>query len=295
MKICSKIFMTCGVLFVLVCGFPGLSRAEPVSVLGEDFEPVHWAYASFFGTGWYSIDGARSVFALQVPFRQTLRESSISEAAERKLGLEIRYPVTIGLHDVQDFGGIIDNDNFGTIAFAPGVELEIPINKRWYLRPFAHIGYGRELEKGESAWVFYTGIKSRYVFPSKNKYEWSLLNGLYFGGYRPDEGRSDHMAVASMGVELLQPLNNAQLAGRPVDLHWNLMYTFLGNKLHFNLPDGSVDPIQDHVELGFAVSLRDGPYKLWFLNVHRLGLGYRFSTSGEFTAITFHMRSWFTK
>lgn len=295
MKTCNKIIMTCGLLFVLACGIPGSLRAQPANVLSEDFEPVHWAYASFFGTGWYSIEGARSVFALQVPFRQTLRESSISENAEPELGVEIRYPLTIGLHDVEDLGGIVDNDNFGTMAFAPGVELEIPINQSWYLRPFAHIGWGRELEKGESAWVYYAGIKSRYIFPSNNKYEWSLLNGLYFAGYRPDEGRSDHLAVASIGVELRQPLSNAKLAGRPVDLHWNLMYTFLGNELHFNLPDGSFDPIQDHLELGLAMSFRDGPYKLWFFNVHRLGLGYRFSSNGEFSAITLHMRSWFTK
>jgi len=183
MKSCSKIVMACGLLFVLACSIPGALKAEPASALGEDFEPVHWAYSSFFGTGWYTIEGARSVFALQVPFRQTIRESSISESSESKMGVEIRYPLTIGLHDVQDLGGIIDNDNFGTIAFAPGVELEIPINKRWYLRPFANIGWGRELEKGESAWVFYTGIKSRYVFPSKSKYEWSLAPGKFCPSY----------------------------------------------------------------------------------------------------------------
>lgn len=291
----KKSILVCGCLILLIVGHPGHLRAETAGVLGEDFEPIHWAYSSFFGTGWYSIEGARSVFVLQVPFRQTIRESSVSDSRKPKLGIEIRYPLTIGLHDVEDIGGIIDNDNFGTIAFAPGVELEIPINRRWYLRPFANIGYGRELEQGESAWVFYTGIKSRYVFPSKNKYEWSLLNGLYFGGYRPDEGRSDHLAVATIGLELRQPLSTAKLSGRPIDLHWNLMYTLLGRELHFNLPDGSVDPIRDHVELGIAASFRDGPYKLWFFDVHRLGLGYRFSSSGEFNAITLHMRSWFTK
>ena len=151
--------MTCGLLFVLACSISESLRAEPASVLSEDFEPIHWAYSSFFGTGWYSIESARSVFALQVPFRQTIRESSLSGTRERKLGVEIRYPLTIGLHDVEDLGGIIDNDNFGTIAFAPGVELEIPINARWYLRPFAHIGWGSELEKGESAWVFKTKLR----------------------------------------------------------------------------------------------------------------------------------------
>mgnify|MGYP001826509014 CR=1 FL=1 len=295
MKACNKITVVFGLLLVLFLSAPGPLKAETAGVLSEDFEPIHWAYSSFFGTGWYSIEGARSVFALQVPLRQTLRDASVSDDPGRKIGIELRYPLTIGLHDVKDFGGIIDNDNFGTIAFAPGVELEIPINHRWYLRPFANIGYGRELEAGESAWAFYTGIKSRYIFASKSRYEWSLLTGLYFGGYRPDEGRSDHMAVASVGVELRQPLSKAMVSGRPIDLHWNLMYTLMGNELHFNLPDGRVEPIRDHFEFGIAASFRDGPFRLWFFDVHRLGLGYRLSSNGEFSAITLHMRSWFTK
>jgi len=284
-----------GFLIFLATGIPGFLYAAPANVLSQDFEPIHWAYSSFFGTGWYNIEDARSVFALQVPLRQTVRETSFSDSGGRSVGIEIRYPLTIGLHDVEDLGGLVENDNFGTIAFAPGIELEIPINERWYLRPFAHVGWGRELELGESAWIYYAGIKSRYIFPSKNKYEWSLLNSLYYAGYRPDDGRSDHLAMASIGAELRQPLSNAMLAGRPIDLHWNIMYTFLGHELHFNLPDGSFDPIEDQVELGLAMSFRDGPYKLWFFNVHRLGLAYRFSSSGQFTAITLHMRSWFTK
>ena len=258
------------------------------------FEPVHWAYSSLFGTGWYQIKDARSVFVLRLPPRQTVRQSSISESGERKWGVEIKYPLTIGLHDVEDIGGIIDNDNFGTVSFVPGVELEFPVNQRWYLRPFAHIGWGKELELGESAWIYNIGLKSRYSFPSKTKNTWFLLNGLRYAGYSPDEGRSDVLAVAEVGVELNQPLNTATLMGRPLDLHWNLMYSFFGKELHFNLPDGSFDPIQDQIELGLQVSFRDGPYKLWFLNIHRLGLGYRFSTSGQFSAITFSMRSWFT-
>ena len=260
----------------------------------DAFEPVHWAYSSLFGTGWYQIKDARSVFVLRLPPRQTVRRASISESGERKWGVEIKYPLTIGLHDVEDIGGIIDNDNFGTVSFVPGVELEFPVNQRWYLRPFAHIGWGKELELGESAWIYNIGIKSHYSFPSKTKNTWFLLNGLRYAGYSPDEGRSDVLAVAELGVEFNQPLNTATLMGRPLDLHWNLMYSFFGKELHFNLPDGSFDPIQDQIELGLQMSFRDGPYKLWFLNIHRLGLGYRFSTSGQFSAITFSMRSWFT-
>ncbi len=258
------------------------------------FEPVHWAYSSFFGTGWYRVEDARSVFVIRAPIRQTLRTSSVTENGTRKLGIEIRYPVTVGLHDIEDLGGIIDNDNFATASFTPGIELEIPINQKWYLRSFAHVGWGSDLKNDDSAWIYYAGLKSRYTFPAK-KYQWSLLGGLYYAGFSPDEGRSDHLAVAQVGVELKQPLEKAVINGEPVDLHWTFMYSFLGNELHFNLPDGSFDPIQDQMEIGLQMSLRNRPFKIWFLDVQRLGLGYQFSSSGQFTAITFSMRSWFTK
>jgi len=237
---------------------------------------------------------ARSVFVLRIPPRQTLRKSSITESGERQFGIEIKYPLTIGLHDVEDLAGIIENDNFGTVSFTPGVELEIPINQRWYLRPYAQLGWGKELDIGESAWIYSAGIKSRYTFPAK-KHKWSLLNSLYFAGYTPDEGRSDYLAVAEVGVEFLQPLKNARVIGRAIDLRWSFMYSFMGNELHFNLPDGSFDPIQDQLEFNLAMSFRDGPFELWFFKVHQLGLGYRVSSNGQFSAITFSMRSWFTK
>ena len=290
MKVSKRIAMVIGLLVLPVFG-----HAQTALVRGVDFEPNHWAYSSFFGTGWYQIEDARSVFVIKAPPRYTFRESSIGESGQRRFGYELRYPLTIGLHDVEDLGGIIENDNFGTMSFVPGLEMEIPLNKKWYLRPFAHIGWGRELQKGESAWIYYAGVKSRYVFPTESRFEWSLLNSLYYAGYSPDKGRSDHLAVAQAGVELSQQLKKATFLGRPLDLHFNFMYSFMGRELHFNLPDGGFDPIEDHVEFGFAASFRDGPYKLWFINVHRLGLGYRVSSSGHFTAITFSIRSWFTK
>ena len=291
MKTTSRIAkQTISLLVLLFFTSTGFADVEKQAV----FEPVHWAYSSFFGTGWYQIEDARSVFVLRTPIRQTLRESSLDGTGKDKWGIEIRYPLTIGLHDIEDLGGIIDNDNFATATFAPGIELEIPINERWYLRTLAHVGWGSDLRNDDSAWIYYAGIKSRYVFPAE-KYEWSLLNGLFYAGYTPDEGRSDHLAVAQIGAELRQPLNTATIRGEPVDLHWTFMYSFLGNELHFNLPDGTFDPIQDQMELGLQMSFRRRPFKIWFLDVHRIGLGYQFSPDGQFTAITFSMNSWFRK
>jgi len=277
-------------LFFLIFASTGFSDVEKQNI----FEPVHWAYSSFFGTGWYKIEDARTVFVLRTPIRQTLRKSSPDGTGTNKWGIEIRYPVTVGLHDIEDLGGIIDNDNFATATFTPGIELEIPISERWYLRTLAHAGWGSDLRNDDSAWIYYAGIKSRYVFPAK-KYQWSLLNSLYYAGYTPDEGRSDHLAVAQIGVEFLQPLSKAKIHGEPIDLHWTFMYSFLGNELHFNLPDGTFEPIEDQMEVGLQMSFRNRPFKIWFLDVHRIGMGYQFSPDGQFTAITFNMNSWFKK
>ena len=271
-----------------------LSVSDSMLAEDHDFEPIHWAYSSFFGTGWYQVQDSRSVFVMRMPIRQTIRESWLSDTKERQIGIEIKYPLTLGLHDIDDIGGILERDNFGTVSFTPGVELEFPVNDRWYLRSFVHAGWGKDLSTGESACIYYAGLKSQYTFPGE-KYDWYLLNSLYYAGYSPDSGRSDHLAVAQLGAELRQPLGKATLFGRNIDLHWSLMYSFMGRELHFNLPDGKFDPIEDQLEATIAMSLRDGPYKLWFFNIHRLGISYSASSNGQFKAVTFHMRSWFTQ
>jgi len=274
---------------ILCCGSPLTSYADP-----PEFEPIHWAYSTFFGTGWYQIGDNRSVFVLRIPPRQTLRESGFDDTGKRKIGIDIKYPLTLGMHNIDDLPDFIQKDNFGTVSFTPGVELEIPITEKWYLRTFANVGWGQDLDTGESVWIYYTGVKSRYTFEGE-KFDWALLNGLYYAGYTPDKGSSDSLATAQLGVEFRQPLKNFTLFGREVDLHYNLMYSFLGNDLHFGLPDGGFDVVADQLEVGLAMSFRSKPYKLWFFKVRRLGLGYKFTSQGDFKAITFSMSSWFTK
>jgi hypothetical protein len=289
MKYKHQIRFVCVVGMLLSFGSP-LSAQTAATV----FEPIHWAYSTFFGTGWYEIGDNRSIFALRIPPRQTLRKSDYISPGKREIGIEIKYPLTLGFHNLDDLPAIIHGDNFGTVSFTPGVELEIPINERWYLRPFANIGFGVDLNSSDSVWIYYTGVKSRYTF-SNEKFDWALLNSLIFAGFTPDKGDSDSLAVAEIGVEFRHPLKTATLGGRPIDLHYNLMYTFHGNALHFGLPDGEFDVVKGQFKAAVAMSFRDGPKKLWFFNIHRLELGYKFTSNGNFRAFTFSTRSWFTK
>ena len=273
-----------------------LLAISPSSSIAASFDtqPVHWAYSAFFGTGWYEIEGNRTVFALNLPIRQTLRTASFTEENKRIIGFEIHYPVTIGFHNVDDLPGFIDPDNFGTISFTPGLELEIPITPRWYLRPVVHFGWGTELNNGDAAWIYYAGIKSRYVFPMLSD-NLSLLNSLYYAGYNPDIGQSNDLFSLLIGLELRQPLNKVRLKNEALDLHWNFAYSYLVEELAFTPPISSSTTLGDQFIAGLAVSLRERPFKLWFMKFDRIGLEYRFSSNGNFHAISLNMRSLFTR
>ncbi len=274
---------------LLAC--PLIAAAEPAA---DPPETVHWAFSSFFGTGWYQVEDNRSVFVFSIPPRQTLSRASYDDG-HRELGWEIHYPLTLGLHnmDFEDLPGITLTDNFGTASFTPGVEVEIPVNRRLSLRPFAKGGIGKQFETGETAWIWEAGIKSRYTIQSEHV-EWSLLGNVHVAGHNASDSDSDKLSSVLLGIEAGHPLQRA-FAGQAWNAHWHAAYTLLKTELRFDNGDGTSTPIDDIIELGFALSLRDRPFNFWLWKPHRLGLGIKFSPDGDFSALTFTSRSWFTK
>lgn len=268
----------------------------PTPLHGEEaaLQPVNWAYSAFFGTGWYGVEGNRSVFALHLPFRHTRRSSSLTDDGQRNIGFEIHYPLTVGLHSTDDLPGFVDPDNFGTLIFTPGLELEIPLTQRWYLRPFVNIGWGTELDNDNSSWIYYAGLKSRYTFAGGDD-NWSLVNNLYYAGYSPRIGQTEDLAAILTAVEFRQPLKLTTASGKPVDLHWSLGYSYLFDDLDFTLPGSYSDSPDDQYIAGLAYSLRNHPLKLWFMTFDRLGLEYRFSSDGSFKSVTLNMNSLFKR
>lgn len=142
-----KRFLALFLLFAL----PTASYAQVETLAQDPARQVHWAAAAYFGTGWYQVDDNRSMFVFRVPPRQTVRQSGFDENGKRKIGVEILYPLTFGLHKFDDIPDFIDFDNFGTVSFTPGVQVEIPVNNLWALRPYAHIGAG--YERDSSSWA----------------------------------------------------------------------------------------------------------------------------------------------
>jgi hypothetical protein len=258
---------------------------------------VHWAYSSYFGTGWYRVDGDRDVFVLRLSTTWELAESSY-ENGERKIGLYLRTPVSAGLDrfDIDDIPDAVDLDNVSFLSFNPGLDVEIPVNDIWSLRPYASVGYGRELNSsGEYAWTYWGGVKSRVELHAGERSNWYLINKLGYVGYTPKTGESDSFWPAMAGIEVNHPLGQRTESGSQWLLHWNAGYTYFGNDIFFSRSAEVNQDISDQWEVGAAIGRKDDPVKIWFLEFDRLGLGLRTSSSGDLQGVTFIFRSAFEK
>ncbi len=275
----------------LLLALPGLSvsQAGLLSVAhAQDASPsaVHWAYSSYFGTGWYEVRDDRDVYVLRVMPRWTLREASLSENGERELGIEFRLALTAGVDSLtlDDIPGVIAPDNLASLSMTPGVDITVPITDRWTLRPYASIGWGKLLNNSESAWTYWAGVKSRYTF-SKGKLDWALVNAFGYVGYSSNLGQSEDFWPLMAGLEFDYPLADYQLDDEQLLISWHGLYTTFENDLNLDIVGGSQATITDQWEFGLSLRKETSPIKITWFSFDRLGLAYRFSSSGELKGI----------
>lgn len=280
--------MQVGVLALLLSLF-----VTPVAYSQETADPdVHWAYASFFGTGWYKVSDTREAFVIRAAPRWTVGESGINEQGKREFDYTFRVPVTLGLtrFDLDDIPGLIDPDNLSTLSVGFSADIDIPVTERFSVRPIAEIGYGTMLGESDRAWTWRTEVRSRYMFES-GKLNWRLLAGLGITGFEPNSGESDDFSYASVGAEFDYPIKWLSTENRQSILYWHFGYTSFIDEIEFVSGPTRIDTVADYWQFGLALGNRDKPIKIWFLSFDRLGLSYKYSNTGRLRGITFVFRS----
>jgi hypothetical protein len=282
------------VAILLLAILPCASNAQTRLPDTDPEEQVHWAVGALFGTGWYKVDHNRSVLILRMQPSQSLSEASLDADGGRKIGVEIFYPLSVGLSKLDEIPDFIEFDNYATLSFTPGVQVEIPVNRSWSLRPFLHFGYGWEFESQEGALIGYGGVRSRYRL-SDSRFRWSLLNGIYYAGYKPEFEERGQYGALMAGLEFSQPFPQIEHQGEPLDLNWHLTYNWYFDRLNFHSDAENFASFRDQWELGVAFGKRDARLNFGFLSFEQIGLAYRWSSDGHFNAITVNFHSPFTE
>ena len=259
-----------------------------------DRNVVHWAYSSYFGTGWYSIGNDQDAYVFRMTPRWERREASIDEDGNRHIGIEYRLPVTVGLETFvfDSLPDAVSPENVASLSVTPGIDINIPVTERWYLKSFAAAGWGTLLDGTESAWTYWGGIRSRYELGTGGL-TWALINSISFVGFSPADSPSQRFWPVSAGLEFDYPLTGRWIGDQRAILHWYLNYSGFPDDLDIVGANGETLSINDQWELGLAASKQNGRIRFWKLHFDRLGLGYRFSSSGELKGINLVMHSLF--
>jgi len=260
----QKLLVVTGLSFAVVCGAHAQTRA-----VEDDEELLNWYYASTYGTGIYSA-GDRTVGILQAPLSFPLRESS-----EEQWGLRITLPVSLGFYDF-DLGEVIDDglpSRVSTISVVPGIEFEKRVSPRWLLRPYVSTGYGWEIGGEESAWIYDTGVRSRFRLGDDRGTIFSLVNWLSLAGYQKSGSSREPLGMFATGIDMEIPTGKT-LFDRPVTVSILPTYYYYFRRLDFAEVNDRDNKLREQWELAFSL-LAQEPFRVLDIEVDRIGIALR--------------------
>lgn len=269
-----------------------LLQATPT--MAQEVEPptVHWAYASFFGTGWYKISNQQSAFIAS--FSPQWLSGPATWLGDRGKDAEyrVRVPLSVGVTrlDFTNVPGILDPDNFSTTSIGISADVDVPVTQRFSVRPGVQLIYGTVIGESVYAWTYRGDVRGRYRFGSGDR-DWALVTALGAVAYDANNGMDDSFTYATLGVEFAHTLRRLSTDEREALLYWHVVYTDFLNRIGVAGPSGQADEITNYWQAGLAFGKRNEPVRIWFLEFDRLGLAYDVSPSGDLRGVKFVFRS----
>ena len=278
-------------LLLILLSVAGNGAAQQIEPTANE-PTVHWAYASFFGTGWYRIEDGRSVFVLRGTPSWSFGEAGFDEAGKRQIGYELRLPVAIGLArlDLADLPGLVDSENLSTASLSASLHVDIPITERFSLKPVGEVGYGRVIGEDDSAFIYRGELRARYRF-QPGVVGWALVGTLGYSGYDANKRASDdNFSFTTLGAEFGQPVSWFPSETGQTILHSYLSYTEFIDDVDFGDLRRS-RPVARVWEVGAALGRRDKPVRIWRLKFDRLGLGFKYDSTSSARGVRLVFRS----
>lgn len=268
------------------------AEARSATAQQELLSDFNFAYASFFGTGWYKISDEREAFVIRAAPRWEMSEASLDEQGNRAVGYTFRLPFTVGLArlDFDDIPGIVDPDNFSAASIGLAFDADIPVNDRLSVRPGAEIGYATVIDQSQYAWTYRLEVRARYKFEPE-ALNWALLGSVGLVGDVPNQGSSGNFGFASIAAEFEHETRWSTREGKPLLFYWHVSYTDYLDELTFGAGTPTLESIGNFWQLGASLGRESDAIRIWRLTFDRLGLGYNYSTSGDLRGITLFFRS----
>lgn len=268
----QRLFFPLAALAIVLC---------PCTIFADEVDGVaNYAYSVFMGTGKYSIQD-RTIYIVRAPFEFDIYEFDYK--SDQKLDLILLAPVAIGVtnFDTLDELPELDVNDIQTLSFVPGLELSLPLDEHWQLKPFAQIGFGIDTKSDSKSFVWGTGVRTRGTYGEGSR--WLIGGEFLWAGNNPNSSDpTTSFGRLGLGVEYKIP-SNLVVFDRSISWHLRAFQWYFSDPMNFEEP---VQPFElNHsTEVGLSFSL-DRPVRMLGYDFTQLGVGYEWS--GGFEAVTF--------
>jgi hypothetical protein len=236
---------------------------------------ANYAYAIFVGTGKYDV-GDRTIYVIRAPMYWNLVEPDFES---RRTGYRLLLPASIGITDFDDFSDLpeLDIDTLQTLVFTPGLELQIPLEANWLLKPFAQAGMGWDLKSSSQSFIWGAGGRTRAWFDDDQR--WLVGGELLFSGNKPNSGddNDSRFSRISVGAEYKWQTNQA-IFGRRLAWHARLIQYIYADKADFP-PPPDTEQLGRSTEVGISASI-DPPITVFGFDYSQWGVSYEKSDLG---------------
>jgi hypothetical protein len=272
-------------LIYLVLTIAFISAVANIPALADDDpdELLNYSFGVWVGSGFYKVKGADKRFAvLRIPAAYTFREAQYDkDRFIDRLGYRLLIPAVLAVQDETD-----TNFTFGAAAFVPGLEVQVPVNEYWMLKPFGQFGAGKDTAGGDVTYIYGGGARSLISFPWK-KFNFGIGNSIILA--QDQDATSDDRNGFSMleaGLDVTHPIGFTFLDR---ELHVGIFFVLsrFFNRVDFLEDGGDTERINRIYTTGLTLGTPES-VSIWKFSVDRVGIDYRWGNAG-FRGIGFNL------
>jgi hypothetical protein len=256
---------------ILILVFAPVQAAAQTDSDIPETDRIHYSFANYLGAGIYAFHG-RTVEIYRFPYTFDFLTTE-----ERRWGLALRIPVTLGIYQLRsdDYIGGDLPDRIATVSLVPRLLFPVRLSPEWVLSPFADLGHAWELEQNQSSWVWGFGFRVDGVYELENYDIRPGFRAVWAHHSDPDIELGDDFGKFETGVEFRFPLGFS-IKENQADIGAFGVNYFYMNELEIFRPDveGPIS-VTTQWEFGMTFGTRT-KLKILGITMPRIGLSYRF-------------------
>jgi hypothetical protein len=236
---------------------------------------LNYSFAVWIGSGVYKVPSAdKRLAVLRAPFGYTFRSAQYDKQKfGDRLGFKLLLPAVVAAEEETD-----TDFTFGAVAFVPGLEVQIPVNEYWTLKPFGQFGAGKDTAGGDLRYIYGGGVRSLVSFPWK-KFVFGIGNSMILAEDRDStKNQSSGFSMLEAGLDVQRPLGISFL-NRDVDVGLFFVVSRFFDRVEFLEDGGDTERINLIYTAGLTFGAKE-PVSIWQIDFDRVGIDYRWGEDG---------------